>query len=445
MKKTLITMLTLILVLSFAGTVLAAPANPFVDVPAKHWSYDAVSKLAKAGVVDGYNDGTFQGDKTMTRYEMAQIVAKAMAKSEKADAESKALIEKLAKEYAAELDNLGVRVTKLEEKTNFKFNGEMRFRMLGDSPEDSSTKIKGTQAFDWRARFHVNADVNNSTSFTARLEAKGNKFGQVDSTQNDLKFNRMFFTTKNVLGLDKVTYGRQGIAFGNNLLGYKSSDNDGVVIDSKMGNIAFKAGVLDVKNPGASPSNDWNANEFTFANFGIPLDKTVDLNLAYYRSTIAGTGFTGTTGVDVGTNVKIGDFTLTGEYVKSNLGDATAAVTNKNPKAYALQLTNGLNYKVFYPGVTFMVDVKKPGTDAWALAYYNIQNNSIPDGLGAFNKSAVNSAGDISANNTKGYYITYQNVVAKNIVFSFEYQDIKNQDTGTQKDKTYQGHFQFVF
>ena len=69
MKKSIILTLALVFVLGIAGTAFAA--NPFVDVPAKHWAYDAVAKLAQAGIVDGYGDGTFKGDKTMTRYEMA--------------------------------------------------------------------------------------------------------------------------------------------------------------------------------------------------------------------------------------------------------------------------------------------------------------------------------------------------------------------------------------
>ena len=57
----------------------AFAANPFSDVPAGHWAY-VVCKLAAAGIVDGYPDGTYKGDRTMTRYEMAQIVAKALVK-----------------------------------------------------------------------------------------------------------------------------------------------------------------------------------------------------------------------------------------------------------------------------------------------------------------------------------------------------------------------------
>jgi len=69
-------------ILCFASTVFA---GPFADVPARNWAYDAVNQLAKAGIVEGYGDQTFRGDKTITRYEMAIIVAKAMEHADKAD------------------------------------------------------------------------------------------------------------------------------------------------------------------------------------------------------------------------------------------------------------------------------------------------------------------------------------------------------------------------
>lgn len=111
-KKTLVSAITAALIVGVASTTFAAN-NPFSDVPADSWAYDAVSTLAADGVIDGYPDGTYQGQNTMTRYEMAQIVARAMAKTdlEKAD---KVLVDKLAAEFADELDNLGVRVADLE-------------------------------------------------------------------------------------------------------------------------------------------------------------------------------------------------------------------------------------------------------------------------------------------------------------------------------------------
>ena len=102
MKKSLV----LAMALALGVTASAYAANPFSDVPAGHWAYDSVNKLASAGIVDGYGNGTFGGDRLMTRYEMAQIVAKAMAKG--------ANVDRLAAEFADELDSLGVRVAALE-------------------------------------------------------------------------------------------------------------------------------------------------------------------------------------------------------------------------------------------------------------------------------------------------------------------------------------------
>ena len=97
MKKTLVSALTTALVVGAASTTFAA-ANPFSDVPADHWAYDAVSQLAADGVIEGYGDTTFRGNQNITRYEMAQMIAKAMAKSD-VSAADKALIDKLAAEF----------------------------------------------------------------------------------------------------------------------------------------------------------------------------------------------------------------------------------------------------------------------------------------------------------------------------------------------------------
>ena len=126
-KKTLVSAITAALVVGAASTTFAA-ANPFSDVPSDSWAYDAVSTLAADGVIDGYPDGTYKGQNTMTRYEMAQIVARAMAKTD-IDKADKALVDKLAAEFAEELDNLGVRVADLEKKSdNVKWGGELRYR-----------------------------------------------------------------------------------------------------------------------------------------------------------------------------------------------------------------------------------------------------------------------------------------------------------------------------
>ena len=171
MKKSLV----LAMAMALGVTASAYAANPFSDVPAGHWAYDSISKLAAAGVIDGYGDGTFGGDKLMTRYEMAQIVAKAMAKG--------ANVDKLAAEFANELDNLGVRVANLEKKAdNVKVTGEVRFRYVnqdgamarfkGENDNLDSVVLgnKSNHVADIRSRIWINGMINDDWIYTGMLQ-----------------------------------------------------------------------------------------------------------------------------------------------------------------------------------------------------------------------------------------------------------------------------------
>ena len=121
------------------ATVAPAFAQPFADVPTNHWAYDAIAELAAKGLIEGYPDGTFKGDRAMTRYEMAMVVARLLARIESiqipaptppgvsvADFNAfKAMtqqnfdtITRLVNEFRAELAALGVRVTAIEEELN---------------------------------------------------------------------------------------------------------------------------------------------------------------------------------------------------------------------------------------------------------------------------------------------------------------------------------------
>ena len=68
----------------------------FPDVPENHWAYEAVAAMAKGGLVKGYPDGEFKGDRTMTRYEFAQIVYNAIQAGAEVDA-------RLVQEFQPEL------------------------------------------------------------------------------------------------------------------------------------------------------------------------------------------------------------------------------------------------------------------------------------------------------------------------------------------------------
>jgi len=109
------------MMLSAAMPASAAPLFP--DVKDDHWAKDAVAKLAAQGLLEGYPDGTFKGDRAATRWEVAMIIARLLAKMEQAHATfaTKAELDevrKLANALKEELDALGVRVTNLEENVS---------------------------------------------------------------------------------------------------------------------------------------------------------------------------------------------------------------------------------------------------------------------------------------------------------------------------------------
>ncbi|WP_298695836.1 putative porin [uncultured Veillonella sp.] len=172
------------------GVTTAFAANPFSDVTPDSWAYQAVSQLANAGIVNGYPDGTFKGQNNITRYEMAQMVAKAMANQDRANAEQQAMINRLADEFSNELNNLGVRVARLEDRVgNVKVTGDARLRYR--DAEHANSK------FDARARVQFNAKVNDRTDAVVRVTSGNFELG--DSTDNnkaDAQIDRAYVNHK---------------------------------------------------------------------------------------------------------------------------------------------------------------------------------------------------------------------------------------------------------
>ena len=208
------------------GVTTAFAANPFSDVTPSDWAYQSVSQLAAAGVINGYPDGTFQGQKNITRYEMAQMVAKAMANESRANAEQQAMINRLADEFSSELNNLGVRVANLENKVgNVKVTGDVRLKYQGTDKEgafaskdddgnihDSNKKSK----FQFRGRVQFNATVNENTTATVRLTSGDREFGDAD-TGSTAKVDRVYVTHN--FGKDfSLTAGRFNAFIGNGLI-----------------------------------------------------------------------------------------------------------------------------------------------------------------------------------------------------------------------------------
>ena len=224
-------------------TASAYAANPFSDVPAGHWAYDAVNKLAAEGVVDGYPDGTYGGDKLMTRYEMAQIVAKAMAKG--------ANVDKLAAEFADELDSLGVRVANLEKKAdNVKITGQIRasYRDLDGNFNGNDGRL--------RTRLFVNGQVNEDWTYTGRFE-NNQYFTNDNDNDDDVKLNWAYVTGR--VGGVKVEAGRQDFVYGDVM----DTRGDGVKLaygnDWKVKGWAFKAASDDLTSLAIGEEIDGNS------------------------------------------------------------------------------------------------------------------------------------------------------------------------------------------
>ena len=220
------------------GVTTAFAANPFSDVTPDSWAYQSVSQLASTGIINGYPDGTFKGQNNITRYEMAQMVAKAMANQDRANAEQQAMINRLADEFASELNNLGVRVAALENKVgNVKVTGDMRLRYQGNENEGVlKENSKSKSLFDMRGRVQFNATVNEDTEAVVRVTSGDMEFG--DSTSNDIEVDRVY-VTHHFGDKATVTAGRYGQVIGGGLMYDDTFDGANVVIGNEK--VQFEA------------------------------------------------------------------------------------------------------------------------------------------------------------------------------------------------------------
>lgn len=303
MKKRLLKVaVTTALTIAFA---VPAFANPFSDVPAKHWAYDAVNKLVQAGVVDGYNDGTFRGDKTVTRYEMAQIVAKAMTKS--VNPEQKKVLDQLSQEFSTELNTLGVKVDGMQKQLDnmVKISGDARVRH-----DDNAT--------DYRARLTFNGKISDNLSFNSRITSGNVLTSGTSAPGISLDTANVSF---NVLGA-KTTVGRQDMKLGT-----------GFIIDSQMTGASAQVGGLklfagNLKDSTRAYAGEYSTNIYG-AKFTADYYKNDARNLELYGANTSFKLLDGVTGI--------------AEYYKENNSDAAA-------KAYGVKF-NKLGLSAIYRDV----------------------------------------------------------------------------------------------
>lgn len=153
------------------AAVTASAANPFTDVSSDDWAYQAVASLSDEGVIDGYPDGTFRGDKHVTRYEIAQIVARLMAKEDTLNASQQETLAKLSSQYADELKDLGVRVAELEKKRGATdLITELRVQSIDRYDNVFKGKVEKHNEISTRVRLNTITPVNDRVHLYGQIE-----------------------------------------------------------------------------------------------------------------------------------------------------------------------------------------------------------------------------------------------------------------------------------
>ncbi|MBP2651034.1 MAG: omp-alpha 4 [Firmicutes bacterium] len=432
MKKSLSLILVLFIVFGMAGTVFAANANPFTDVPSDHWAYSAIKKLAKSGVIDGMGDDTFQGNKAMTRYEMAQIVAKAMAREAKADAANRAVIQKLQAEFAAELTNLGVRVSVLEKKMdNFKMTADARVRYV--EKENSATN----PSWGERWRLALNADVNDKTSFYGRFMVMNhNEFGTTGTNTDKTQVIDAAFTTKNFL-FDKtdLTIGRYSLNLGQTTyFAGTSGMTDGVQANINTGKASLMGGYASIKSVGfgSSVATFTSADNIGYVQLNYAFNKNFKMNANYVTSQkcdqmdVLGAGLNAQVSPNL---VFVGDY-----WINSADGIKSSYNGNSDPKAFVARLA--------YKGANATIP------DSWGMAveYLKADYGSIS---GDMTGAQVVTVGSTSAyQGVKSLDVQVSYTLAKNITLEGFYQfDMKDPLTGKDlaSDKYTRMQINFIF
>ncbi|MGN8833199.1 putative porin [Selenomonas montiformis] len=422
MKKTLVSALTTALVVGAASTTFAA-ANPFSDVPADHWAYDAVSQLAADGVIEGYGDTTFKGDRNITRYEMAQMIAKAMAKTN-VGSNDKALIDKLAAEFSDELNNLGVRVANLEKNADkVKWNGEARYTYTSTRYED----VKRANKDEMLLRLEPTAEVNANWHVKARLDASTNMKDDATFSGNTDKVSLKRVWAQGDYKNFQTKLGKFGIAtaYDKSLMFNDEASGAAVTFGNKLKATVF-AGRINLANDTKmklATGDDDAANLQSLAlTYGLG---KASGTAAYYR--MDAENFKTTTGyANDKTEDELGAWEVAGSYrFDKNVALGGAYIKNEKADSFNKSGMVQLDYK----------GAQKVNKGTWGayVAYRHI---------GKF--ASIDPNTDDVLNNTKGWAVGANYTLFKNTVANIKYFNGEQLGNGKDAEKLF-GRVEFFF
>ena len=398
MKK----ILALAAVAALTAGVSAYAANPFSDVTPSDWAYQAVVDLSEQGVVEGYPDGTFKGERNITRYEMAQIIARMLAKEDQLNAEQRATLDKLAGEYADELANLGVRVSNLEKKVgNLYWSGDARMRYQDKATDDDS--------WNGRMRINVKGQVNDSTYVQGRLTSNMD-FKKTEDTSvvfDQLYVNHDLGKAATVrLGRIPVAFGDQGgWLYGDSygVDGAEAAFHLGEKVDVTAGYGRFNTSDYDKNVEDQDAFYARGAAKLGDGKLGVDYIKFVGDKKA---NTAAGYELMGAS-----LTIPVQDFRVFGEYWKNttyengndtawNAGIGYGKLNLKKPGSFAIDVAyNDVDEGVYFGGTGLQTDALKYLTkhDATNVTFWNamadvtLQKNVFLHGEYAFDVSADNA------------------------------------------------------
>ena len=391
MKK----ILALAAVAALTAGVSAYAANPFSDVTPSDWAYQAVVGLSEQGVVEGYPDGTFKGERNITRYEMAQIIARMLAKEDQLNAEQRATLDKLAGEYADELANLGVRVSNLEKKVgNLYWSGDARMRY-----QDKAT---GDDSWNGRMRINVKGQVNDSTYVQGRLTSNMD-FKKSGDEDTDVVFDQLF-VNHDFGKAATVRLGRIPVAFGDQggwlygdsygVDGAEATIHAGDKVNLTAGYGRFNTSDYGTAITDADAFYARGAFDLNVANVGVDYIKAVG-----EKNT---TDFAGNELIGANLVVPVSDFRVFGEYWKNTTTDSK----------YDTAWNAGIGYG--------KLNLKKPGSFAIDVAYNDVDKGIYFGGTGLQTNVLSYLTKDTATN------VTFWNAIAevalqKNVYLHGEY------------------------
>lgn len=444
MKKSLVAALTGMLVVGAAGTTFAA-ANPFSDVPAGHWAYNSVTKLASEGVIEGYGDGTYRGNRNITRYEMAQMVARALAKapSSNMSAASRAELDKLQAEFRDELDSLGVRVEELERNADkVKWTGKIEYTYNHHKYSGYGYGKEKEASHGGVFRLEPVAEINDHWKAVARFDAG---FSLQSDTTNNAKLKRAYA---------EGNYDKFNIKLGR--FGFCPTIEDGIIADTNLSGIQLSygskwQGIVSYGRVGGGDEPEYagfgvrNGNGQYVDAFGYVenyADKPTDVVALNIRYNPGDTGLYGGASYYYMKDDDFKNYFYSRNADKNKASIYTVALGYKFNDMLDLHGSYGRNSKADYQKDAWAIDLRygKYGDYAekgdWAVwAGYA----KFGDGAGV-----ISNQGDDIATGEKGWHVGVGYAPFKNIGVQLRYANAKVIDTQI-KDRHFWARAEFFF